>query len=254
LATYLGNAKIEDCYTTGTVKANVSTYTYSEIAGIAVLGRGDGGDSKVYNTYATGEMVGYETGGYGGGITVSTALTPYGGTDYRGEVKNSLALMKSVHIYGNNGSAYSWTADVAKSGVARVTSRANPGATLNPNHVDLENNYAYDGMDLYVKRVADNPGDYGGDNGVKAPVDDPDGDDGQGVALLDLTENFFTRDAAASGLGWSNEIWDFNFADTERSWKLPIIKGYRETEQKALCLPDHLRADPSYTVNFPHCP
>jgi hypothetical protein len=252
LASRFGDGKIEDCYTTGTAETDVSAYTYSNIAGIAAFGAQYFGElnPKVYNTYAAGEMVGYETGGYGGGIASTDTFSSSFG---RAEVKNSLALVKSVHINGNPDFSSSMTAEVAKSGVARVASVANPGGGT-PTSVELENNYAYDGMDLFVKRVFDNPAIYGGDNGVKNPVDDPDGDDGQGVALLDLTEDFFTRDAASSGLGWSNEIWDFNFTGTERSWKLPIIKGYRETEQKALCLPDHLRADPSYTVNFPHCP
>jgi hypothetical protein len=247
LVTDLSDSKIEDCYTTGTVKSNGSGI--ASIAGIAAW-LNSYSDNKIYNTYATGEMIGYEKGSYGGGIAAIGMQSP---TDELGEIKNNVSLVKAVHIAGRypNPVYEPISAAAAKSGVARVASIEYPG--YSHGITELENNYAYNGTTLYVKDVDDDETNFSGDNGFKTPVDDPDGDDGQGVAPADLTADFFTRGAGASGLPWSSEIWDFDFADADRSWKLPVIKGYREAEQKALCLPAHLRTDPSYTITFPHC-
>jgi hypothetical protein len=109
----------------------------------------------------------------------------------------------------------------------------------------MENNYAYANMSLRTSQ---------GGGSTKTATDDINGADGKSIAPMELTKDFFTRGADASGLGWGEEVWDFEFDEPERSWKLPIIKGYREAEQKAFCLPAHLRADPGYVAAYPYCP
>jgi hypothetical protein len=209
-------AQIEDCYTTGSV-AFYNAGSTMAISGIASTVGSTYLIGKVYNTYATGKVGGpsLNQGGHGGGIFAATQ------TCAGCEVKNNIALIDYIRIGVNN-----------PEGVGRISS---------PATVTLENNYAYKDMVIIPQ------------TGSKTVVSDLAGVDGLDIEPTDLTADFFIRDAASSGLGWSGEIWDFDFDDTERSWKLPIIKGYREAEQKLLCLPAHLQTDPGYTTDFPHC-
>jgi hypothetical protein len=66
---------------------------------------------------------------------------------------------------------------------------------------------------------------------------------GEDILLTDINADFFKtlpEDTAEKGVGWSSDIWDFDWESDGRSYKLPILKNLRLEAQKELAMPAHL--------------
>jgi hypothetical protein len=211
---------IEDSYTTGS--GSVTGNAYSAIGGIIA--------AITPSTYETSHTVtrNYVTGNLGGGIGLVQGIAQLPSSGWNSYTRVTDNLVLSGRLYGSSSMEY-------------YVSRIAPTPPITPTTV-FGNNYAY--KDMIVENA-------NGGNHYKSIVNNGDNassEDGKNVDVSELTKDFFTND-----LGWSEEVWDFEFDEPGRSWKLPIIKGYREQEQKLRCLPAHLRSDPSYTTDYPHC-